>query len=139
MIAKRHTAAVHAVIHTLRAGAQNAFTHLPGTRPAWVIVELTGSLVARPERARWHGFAIPGLAPRPSIAELAATLAALGKAPWLTGVLFRIEGLHADPVTAYIANVPSLTASGAVSVTAKAQAQIQATVNAIAGGLKTTG
>ncbi len=93
-----------AVLPTVRATARNALALVPGERPAWIVVELTGTLTPRPERARLFGLPVParGLVPeRPSLDALVATLEALGRAPWLTGVLFRVEGFHADLATAY--------------------------------------
>ena len=92
-----------APLRTLRAAARNALTHLPGERPEWVVVELTGTLAPRPERPRFFGLPIapPGFVHRPSLPELTASLDALSRAPWLTGVLFRIEAFHADPATAF--------------------------------------
>ncbi len=100
---QRHAATLAAIVQTVRAGARNALTLLPGERPEWVVVELTGTLTPRPERSRLFGLPIPvpGLGDRPSLDALVADLEALGRAPWLVGVVLRIEGLSTDPATAY--------------------------------------
>jgi protease-4 len=105
-----------APLRTLQAAARNALTHLPGERPAWVVVELGGHLAPRPERPRFLGLPIPppGFVHRPSLPELTTTLDALARAPWLTGVLFRMEAFQADPATAFALRraVVALRASG---------------------------
>ena len=98
-----HAADVQTVLHTLQARARNALSHLPGDRPSWVVVELSGHVTPRPERPRFMGLpiAVPGQRRPPSLAALGDTLDALARAPWLEGVVLRVEGLSADPATAY--------------------------------------
>ena len=109
-------AAVQSVVQVARARAKNLMQHLPGDRPEWVVVELAGTVAPRAERRRLFGFTVPGggFGGHPSLDRLLATLDALGRAPWLVGVLLRIEGFHADPATAYALRrgVAALRAAG---------------------------
>jgi protease-4 len=98
----RHAADLQTAVHAVRAGVSRVRSLLPGARPAWVVVELAGTILPRAERPQFFGVPLPSFTGGvPSLEEIARDLDALGRAPWLTGVLFRIEGLHADPATAY--------------------------------------
>ena len=67
------------------------------------MVELDGHVAPRPERPRFLGLPIPppGFDHRPSLPDLTATFDALARAPWLEGVLLRIEAFQADPATVF--------------------------------------
>lgn len=95
--------AVETAIHRLRAGAQNVLSHLPGERPPWVVLELSGPIVARLRRPRILGIPVPPalVGGSHSLEEIAATLAILGRSDWLQGVAFRIDGMIADAATTY--------------------------------------
>ncbi len=101
----KRLAALQTAVQAARAGARNALSHLPGERPPWVVVELSGVIVPRAERPRFFGLPVPipvqGLHPRPSLEQITADLEALARAPWLTGVVFHIDALHVDPATAF--------------------------------------
>src|SRR5688572_9274344 len=90
-------------IFRLRAGAQNVFSRLPGERPSWVVVELSGPIVARLRRPRILGVPLPPslFGGTHSLEEIAETLAILGRSDWLQGVAFRIDGMLIDTATAY--------------------------------------
>jgi protease-4 len=109
-------ATVQTIAQTLRAGARNVIRHLPGERPAAVVVELAGTITPRAERPRFFGlpFAPPGQRRAPSLEALSEELEALGRASWVKRVVFRIQGLHADPATAFALRrqIAALTAAG---------------------------
>jgi protease-4 len=94
---------IQTLAHVVRARAQSVLARLPGERPKWVVVELSGLVTPRIEKQKLFGLPlpprqVPGTRPLPALLE---ALDALGRAPWLEGVLFRVEGLRADPATAY--------------------------------------
>lgn len=94
--------------HTLQtllynAGAtlQNAIAELPGERPEWVVLELSGSYPGRETRRKLFAFP-PDIAPKDTTLEaFAETVTALAEAPWLRGVVFRVEGLKVGLAVAY--------------------------------------
>ena len=94
------------IVGTARNGAtraRNAISDLlPGERPAWLVVELSGSYPPRLRRRRLVSPAnlLPVVRPT-SQEELAEQVTALAGAPWLRGVLLRFGDLHIDLVTAY--------------------------------------
>ena len=90
-------------IFRLRAGAQNVLSRLPGDRPAWVVLELAGPIVARLRRPRVLGIPLPPslIGGSHSLEEIAETLSMLRRADWLRGVAFRIDGMLVDTATAY--------------------------------------
>jgi len=96
-------ATLQTAVQRLRAGARNAVAAFPGRRPSWVVVELSGSY---PPRTRPHSLwgasllAELGLG-EVSLEELAEQLESLGAAPWLQGVLLRVQSLHVDMATAH--------------------------------------
>jgi protease-4 len=98
-----HPASVETALRRLRVRAQNALSYLPGDRPEWVVVDLSGPLVARAVRPRFFGFPLPPhLVPeKGSLEEISETLASLARAEWLRGVLFRIDGVRTDLATLY--------------------------------------
>jgi len=59
---ERRSADLQTVALALRAGARNAWSLLPGERPPWVVVNLSGHVVPRPERPRLFGFTLPARA-----------------------------------------------------------------------------
>ena len=95
--------AFETALHRLRAGAQNIISRLPGDRPSWVVMELSGPIVAQIRRPRVFGIPVPPalIGGGHSLEELAETLSVLGKADWLSGVAFRIDGMVLDPATAF--------------------------------------
>lgn len=90
-------------IFRLRAGAQNVLSRLPGDRPPWVVVELSGLIVPRVRRPRIFGVPLPPslIGGTESLEEIAETLSILCKAEWLQGVVFRIDGMMTDAATAF--------------------------------------
>lgn len=96
-------AALQTIARTLRAGAYNALRHLPGERPAAIVVELAGVIAPRAERPRFLGLPIhpPGAPRAPSLEALTETFEALAAAPWVRRVALRVDGVHADPATLY--------------------------------------
>lgn len=90
-------------IFRLRAGAQNVMSRLPGERPPWVVMELSGPIVARLRRPRIFGIPLPPslVGGTHSLEEIADTLAMLARSDWLQGVAFRIDGMLVDAATAY--------------------------------------
>jgi protease-4 len=95
--------AFETAIHSLRAGAQNLLSRLPGERPPWVVMELSGAIAPRPRRPRLFGIPLPSqlVGGSDSLEEIAETLSVLSRAEWLQGVAFRIDGLVVDAATAY--------------------------------------
>ena len=90
-------------MHRLHAAGRHIASLVPGHRPQWVVVELSGSYPARIRRKPWFGLPLPaelGLS-EPSLEELGRELESLGDAPWLEGVLLRIHDLRVDMATAY--------------------------------------
>jgi protease-4 len=89
--------------HRLRAGAQNVLSRLPGERPPWIVLELSGPIVARLRRPRIFGIPLPPalVGGTQSLEEIAETLSVLGRADWLQGVAFRMDGMLVDAATAY--------------------------------------
>lgn len=84
------------------AFAHNLFTRAPGERPRRIVLDLTGSYPARTPSPPFFGLPLPpelqGV--RGSVEELERQVASLAAAPWLESVLFRVEGLHVNHVTA---------------------------------------
>jgi len=109
-------ATIQTIAQTLRAGARNVIRLLPGERPAAVVVELSGTITPRAERPRFFGLPIapPGQRRAPSLEALAESLDALGRASWVKRIVFRIQGLHADPATAFALRrqIAALTRAG---------------------------
>ena len=97
------SASIQTFAKTLRAGARAALSHLPGARPSAVVVELSGAVVPRTERPRFFGLPIrpPGQRAAPSLESIGEALDALAAAPWVSRVVFRFEGMSADPATAF--------------------------------------
>ncbi|APR77426.1 Protease IV [Minicystis rosea] len=77
--------------------------HLPGERPAGVVVDLTGTLAPRAERPRFFGLPIrpPGQPHTPSLEEICDALDELARTDWVKRVVIRVHGVHADAATAY--------------------------------------
>src|SRR5262245_20971560 len=92
-------ASVQTIAQTLRAGARNVMRYLPGERPHAVVVELSGTIAPRVERPRFFGLPLrpPGAPRTPSLEGLTETVHELARARWVKRVVFRVEGLHADP------------------------------------------
>ncbi len=95
--------AFETALHRLRAGAQNVISRLPGERPPWVVMELSGPIVAQVRRPRIFGLPLPPalIGGSHSLEEISETLSVLGKADWLSGVALRIDGMVTDPATAF--------------------------------------
>lgn len=79
----------------------NAATALPGERPPWLVVPLSGSYPALSRPRRLTDFPPDIRPPEVSQAALADLVEALGQAPWLKGVIFRFDELRLDLSTAY--------------------------------------
>ena len=92
---------VQAALQTLGARVHNARSFLPGERPTWVVVELSGAPSLRVERPKFLGIPIPTKKLGPSLEDLTRALDTLGDTSWIRGVVLRIEGLRADGVVAY--------------------------------------
>jgi protease IV len=76
---------------------------MPGPRPPWITVELTGTYPALARRTRLLGIPLPpelGLT-ETSMEELSQALAGAGRASWLKGVFFRFGSLRVGQATAY--------------------------------------
>lgn len=94
------------MLGTLRNGAvrfRNALAGaLPGERPRWLVLELSGSYPARRRRRRRFSPAALLAPERPvTLEELAEQVDALARAPWLEGVVLRFGELHVDLTAAY--------------------------------------
>jgi len=87
----------------LRARTRNALALLPGPRPDWIVVGLSGTFPARTQRRTMFGIPLPGELGRTdrSLEELREDLDALADARWLKGVVFRLGVLHVSHATAY--------------------------------------
>lgn len=94
---------VQTLTQSLRAGARSVLRHLPGERPAGVVVDLSGTLAPRAERPRFLGVPIraPGQPHTPSLEEMNDALDELARTPWVERVVIRIHNVHADPATSY--------------------------------------
>ncbi len=87
--------------HNAGVALKNAVAALPGERPKWLVVELSGSYPARKRRRKLLTFP-PEIGPKDdSLESLQKTVNALAAAPWLDGVVFRLEGLDVNLTTAY--------------------------------------
>ncbi len=95
--------ALETALHRIRAGAQNVISRLPGERPPWVVMELSGPIVARLRRPRIFGVPVPPalVGGSHSLEEISETLSVLARSDWLRGVAFRIDGMTVDAATAY--------------------------------------
>ncbi len=74
---------------------------LPGERPAWLVVDLSGSYPARRKRQRLVSRALALGERQPSLEEFEELVSRLLAATWLTGVVVRFEQLSVDLATAY--------------------------------------
>jgi protease-4 len=98
----RRAAAVESVLRAALAGARNLQQLLPGERPEWVVMEIRGVVLPRAQRPKFLGLPLPARSlGAHSLDRIAAELEALGRAPWLTGVVLRFDGFYADPATAF--------------------------------------
>ncbi|HZJ10513.1 MAG TPA: signal peptide peptidase SppA [Trueperaceae bacterium] len=74
---------------------------LPGERPSWLVLELSGSYPARKVKRKFLARAL-GMSERPSSQEeFEAQVSSLLRADWLTGVVLRVGDLSADLASAY--------------------------------------
>lgn len=94
----------------LLGGVRNGVTYLrnalvralPGERPKWLMLEMSGTYPARKPKRRFMSVdALLGRERPRSQEEFAAQVTALIAAPWLEGVVLRFEGLQIDLSTAY--------------------------------------
>ncbi|MFO0758021.1 MAG: signal peptide peptidase SppA [Byssovorax sp.] len=96
-------ASIETAIRALRAGAQNALSHLPGERPSKVVVEISGPIARRAARPSFFG--LPFLSRRfqgaIEIEHIKELLDALAGAPWIHEVALRLDDIHADPSVLY--------------------------------------
>lgn len=92
------------------AGLRNSVTRvrntlaeiLPGERPAWLVLELTGSFPVRKAKRKLLSIdTVRGKERELSQEELETTVTALLEADWLTGVVVRLEGLDLDWASVY--------------------------------------
>lgn len=75
---------------------------LPGERPKWLVMKMSGIYPARKPRRRL--LSVDALMSRDRLLsqeEFEAQVSALREAPWLEGVVLRFEGLQVDLPTAY--------------------------------------
>lgn len=103
VLGKARQATVQTALRRVRAAGRNVAARLPGRRPTWIVVELSGSYPARVRRRLFFGFPVPpelgwGEA---SLEQLQQDLDSLADAPWLEGVLFRVSDLRVDLATAF--------------------------------------
>lgn len=104
------TSPTRRVAATVGAGLRNAVAHarnaviesLPGERPPWLVLEMSGGYPARRRRRRWLSPAslLPGER-EASQEEFADMVTALLRAPWLEGVVLRFGQLHLGLAAAY--------------------------------------
>ena len=74
---------------------------LPGEKPSWLVVELSGSYPARKRKQRLLARVMSMGEKTASMEEFEAIVTALLRADWLTGVVFRYDQLGVDLATAY--------------------------------------
>src|SRR5690625_1539072 len=98
------------VLHTAVTAAFNGFIRLqnalarglPGERPPWLVLGLSGTYPARrSRRRRFSPEALLGQDTPESLEELTLKVDALCGAPWLKGVIVRFEGLQVGWATAW--------------------------------------
>ena len=81
-----------------RVTLQNALTLLPGERPEYLVIELSGSYPARKQKRKLFP---PQLgAQETSLEAFGEQIEALARADWLKGVVFRANDLSVDLTTA---------------------------------------
>ena len=89
------------LLRNLGTAIGNALADLPGERPPWLVVPLSGSYPVRTRHRRLTEFP-PDIKPGEVSQEaLTALVQALGQAPWLIGVIFRLDELRLDFATGY--------------------------------------
>lgn len=94
--------AVRAVGNAAARARDALVTALPGPRPRWAVLELTGSYPERRQPRRRLSLAALAGGPRgASLDELAALVDRLCRAPALEGVVLRVQGLTVDLAAAY--------------------------------------
>ncbi len=98
--------AASAVVGSVRSGAarlRNAVVAaLPGDRPSWLVMELSGTFPARRRKRKlFSPDTLLGKEKELSQEELEARVTALLAADWLEGVVVRIQDLHVGLATAY--------------------------------------
>lgn len=75
---------------------------LPGERPRWLVIELSGSYPARRSKRKLISLgALMGAKREQSQEELSDIVSTLIATPWLDGVVLRLEELRVDLATAY--------------------------------------
>jgi protease IV len=98
---KFNRASLETALHRLGVGARNALSLLPGERPEWIVLDLSGTFPARRQLRGLLGFPLPPDMRVVSLEELQETFESLADARWLKGLILRIDGLHVDPATAH--------------------------------------
>ncbi len=83
--------------HNTRALLHRGLAALPGERPRWVVLEIGGPYPARRPTGRIWGFEERA----ETLEQLTEKLQALAEAPWVEGVVLRIEGLRAPYGTVF--------------------------------------
>jgi protease-4 len=90
------------LLHTTAVNTHNWLTEMPGPRPEWLVVELSGPLPMRERKRNLLTFP-PDIGPqRLTVEKLAGLVKSLGEAEWLTGVVFRFEALELNLSTAFV-------------------------------------
>ncbi|HET8984357.1 MAG TPA: signal peptide peptidase SppA [Trueperaceae bacterium] len=74
---------------------------LPGDKPEWLIVDLSGSYPARRQKRSMISRVLSSGERPQSLEEFEAMVSTLLRAEWLAGVVFRSERLNVDLATAY--------------------------------------
>ena len=85
----------------MMVGAKNLLADLSRDKPEWIVIELSGSFPRREQKRKLIDFP-PNFGPKPyTLERLEKEIEQLESATWLSGVVFRFEGLSIDLSTAY--------------------------------------
>jgi protease-4 len=89
------------LLYNLSVELANQLAALPGKRPEWLVLEVSGSYPVRAQKRKLTEFP-PALGPRPETLEsFQRKLGLLARAPWLKGISLRCQSLELAPATAY--------------------------------------
>lgn len=105
-VGKNVGSALSSALTSVRNGAlrlrNGIMAALPGERPAWLVVELSGAFPARLQKRKFMSVdAVLGKERQLSQQELQALVTALLAVDWLTGVVVRLNDLSPDWATAF--------------------------------------